>query len=128
MQFQNIFLIFLFSTLSFVASAENLPWNELELGQKIHLAQDVNSSTLLPMKKNDAYFFEELKPIANQVMGLLFKNYQCTDDFYESELELFNLEPEDLQNDKSIGIQNIQSCYTVIYLEPKYFFSKSLFE
>lgn len=120
----TILLIILFSNL---ALADNLTWNELEAGQKYTVANDIPFNENLTLKADSPLYFSELITGPVPVIMFSFQDPNCTDTNFESEMVLFNPEPEDTDHDKSIALQYSKECFIDIYVEPKFFYNKSIF-
>lgn len=121
-------LILLFSLVfSTTAFAANYTWDELEPNVKYSVAQDIPISEDLIIKKDHPVYFEEVYLGMAPVMIFTMIDANCTDPEFESEMALFNPEPEDTANNKEIGIEFSKECKITVFVEPQYYYGKSIF-
>lgn len=115
---------FLFST---TVWADVYTWDELEPKQKYSVAYDIPFDESLTLKADSPLYFQEIITGQVPVMIFSFHDPHCTNPDFESEMTLFNPEPEDTTRDKTIGVQFSKECLVDIYIEPQYFYDKSIF-
>ena len=128
MKFLILTLTVLASTLaSTAASANVLNWGDLDMDQKYTLTADVVFDNQLTLHKGDAFVVDE-KGAGSGFVYISFKNLMCTDPTLKAEMILFNPEPEDTVNDKSVGVEMYEDCEVSVYVETQYYYSKSMFE
>lgn len=121
------FFIFLqIGFLSTASSSESLNWTDLEVGQKYELNFDIQLSDFLVISKGYGFIFEQSMS-GGAFVYLRFLNLQCSDPTIETELILFNPEPEDTVNDKSIGLSHEDECKLAVYVETQFIADRSLF-
>ena len=104
-----------------------LQWNDLEPANKYILTSDIQISEGVKLSKGDAFTFEDSYSDEAPVIYFVFKNLMCTDSSLKSEMVLFNPEPEDQAHDKSIGVELEENCLVGIYVEPQFYYNKSVF-
>lgn len=117
---------FVFST---TVLADVLTWDELEAETKYSVAYDIPFDENLTLKTDSPLSFKEVTDLGNvPVMLFTFLDPNCTNPDFESEMVLFNPEPEDTIHNKEIGVQYSKECYIDIYIEPQYYYNKSIFK
>lgn len=117
---------FLFST---TAWANVYNWNELEPNQKYSVANDIPFDENLTLKADSPLIFQDVTDLGNvPVLLFTFVDPNCTNPEFESEMVLFNPEPEDTVHNKEIGIQYSKECMVDIFIEPQYYYNKSIFK
>lgn len=122
------FLILILTILaSQLASAEVLNWGDLDMDHKYTLTTDIIFNDQLVLHKGDAFVVDD-KGAGSGFVYISFKNLMCTDPTLKSELILFNPEPEDTVNDKSVGVEMFEDCEVSVYVETQYYYNKSMFE
>ena len=114
----------LFSTAAF---AEAPFWNDLELNQKYHTSKDIQIDETLTLKAESPLILSDVIAGELPVILFIFNNPNCTDPEFESEMALYNPEPEDTDHDKTIGITFSKGCTVDVYVEPQYYYNKSIF-
>lgn len=107
--------------------ADVLNWNDLEEGNKYSVATDIPFTENLTWKADSPVYFEEVYTGMAPVLVFTFKDANCTDPEFELEQVLFNPEPEDTVHNKEIGIQFSKECNITIFVEPQYYYDKSIF-
>ncbi len=112
---------------STLASADVLTWGDLDFETKYTLTTDIVFNDQLTLHKGDAFVVDD-KGAGPGFVYISFKNLMCTDPTLKSELILFNPEPEDTVNDKSVGVEMFEDCEVSVYVETKYYYNKSMFE
>lgn len=120
-----LLLTFLFST---TALAKAYTWDELEMDGKYHVAYDIPINENLTLKADSPLYYKDL--IAGGIIPIMvfsFFDPSCVNPDFESDLTLFNPEPEDTVHDKSIGIQYSKECVINIFVEPRLYYEKSIF-
>ncbi len=121
-----LLFIFVFST---TVLADVLTWDELEPETKYSVAYDIPFDENLTLKTDSPLYFKEVTDLGNvPVMLFTFLDPNCTNPEFESEMVLFNPEPEDTIHNKEIGVQYSKECYVDIYIEPQYYYDKSIFK
>jgi hypothetical protein len=122
---------FLILTLTLLAStfalANVLTWGDLDFETKYTLTSDIVFNEQQTLHKGDAFVVND-KGAGPGFVYISFKNLMCTDPTLKSELILFNPEPEDTVNDKSVGVEMFENCEVSVYVETKFYYSKSMFE
>lgn len=122
---------FLILTLTVLASgfahADVLNWGDLDMDQKYTLTTDIVFDNHLVLHKGDAFVVDD-KGSGEGFVYISFKNLMCTDAKLKAELILFNPEPEDTVNDKSVGVEMFEDCEVSVYVETQYYYNKSMFE
>lgn len=122
-------ILLLFSFLvSTTALADVHTWDELEMNHKYHVAYDIPFDENLTLKADSPLYYKDLIAGGIPVMVFSFVDPNCTNPDFESEIALFNPEPEDTVHDKSIGIQYSKDCVIDIFVEPQYYYNKSIFK
>jgi hypothetical protein len=116
---------FLFST---TVWANVYSWDELEPTQKYTVASDIPFDENLTLKAGSPLYFQEVITGMVPVMLFVFNDPNCTDPGFSSEMTLFNPEPEDTSHNKTIGVQYSEDCSVQIYVEPQYYYNKSIFQ
>lgn len=117
---------FVFST---TVLADVLTWDELEPATKYSVAYDIPFDENLTLKADSPLYFQEVSDLGNvPVMLFTFLDPNCTNPEFESDMTLFNPEPEDTVHNKEIGVQYSKKCYVDIYVEPKFYYNKSIFK
>ncbi len=117
---------FVFST---TVLADVLTWDELEAETKYSVAYDIPFDENLTLKTDSPLYFKEVTDLGNvPVMLFTFLDPNCTNPEFESEMVLFNPEPEDTIHNKEIGVQYSKECCVDIYIEPQYYYDKSIFK
>lgn len=125
----NKIILLLSFVLSTSAWANILNWDELEPNTKYTVAYDIPFDENLTLKADSPLYFQEAMDLGGvPVMLFIFQNPNCVDPDFYSEMALFNPEPEDTQNDKSIGIGFSKECTVDIYIEPKFYYNRSIFK
>ena len=119
-----LLISFLFST---TVWADVLTWDQLETTNTYSLANDIEFIEGLTLKAGSPLYFNELITGEVPVMIFSFGDPNCKDASYESEMILFNPEPEDTAHNKEIGIQ-YSECSFDVYVEPQYYYGKSIFK
>ena len=121
--------ILLLSALLFsqIAFAEIPAWNDLELNQKYHISKDIKIDEALTLKAGSPLILNDVFAGQLPVILFIFNNPNCTDPEFESEMALYNPEPEDTDHDKTIGIIFSKGCTVDVYVEPQYYYNKSIF-
>ena len=119
-----LLISFLFST---TVWADVLTWDQLETTNTYSLANDIEFVEGLTLKAGSPLYFNELITGEVPVMIFSFGDPNCKDASYESEMILFNPEPEDTAHNKEIGIQ-YSECSFDVYVEPQYYYGKSIFK
>lgn len=109
------------------ADVQALSWGDLENGQKYELLSDIQLSDALTLHKGDGFEFADIAD-GSGFIWLSFKNLQCENAQLKTEMILFNPEPEDQQNDKSIGLLQEEDCMVSVYVETRFFYNKSIFK
>lgn len=104
-----------------------LNWNDIELNQKVNLNSDIVFNEKIKLNKGDAFSLEDTMAFQAPVMYFSFKNLNCVDPGLKADMVLFNPEPDDIDHDKSIGVEIEPNCYVGIYIEPKYYYNISVF-
>ncbi|MCM2353595.1 MAG: hypothetical protein NDI63_08255 [Pseudobdellovibrio sp.] len=119
-----LLISFLFST---TVLADVLTWDQLETANTYSLANDIEFAEGLTLKAGSSLYFNEL--ITGQVPVIIFSfsDPNCKDASFESEIILFNPEPEDTDHNKEIGLQ-YSECSFDVYVEPQYYYGKSIFK
>lgn len=110
------------------AQSEVLIWRDIELGSKYILNAEIPLDGAGSLAKGGAFLLEDIFSGYAPVMHFTFKDLLCTDNQMTSELVLFNPEPDNQSEDKSIGVQRLENCYIEIMIEPKYYYDNSVFE
>lgn len=124
----NKFILLFSFVLSTSAFANVLTWDELEANEKYSVANDIPFDENLTLKADSPLIFQEAIDLGNvPVMLFTFLNPNCSDPEFESEMVLFNPEPEDTTHNKEIGVQFSKECTIEIYIEPQYYYNKSIF-
>lgn len=124
----KIILLFSFA-FSTPAWANVLTWDELEANQKYSVVNDIPFDENLTLKADSPLIFQEVTDLGNvPVMLFTFTDPNCTNPEFESELVLFNPEPEDTAHNKEIGVQYSKDCAVEIYIEPQFYYNKSIFK
>lgn len=119
-----LLISFLFST---TVWADVLTWDQLETANTYSLANDIEFVEGLILKAGSPLYFNELITGEVPVMIFSFGDPNCKDASFESEMILFNPEPEDTTHNKEIGIQ-YSECSFDVYVEPHYYYGKSIFK
>lgn len=123
----NKFVLLISFVFSTTAIANVLTWNELEPNNKYLLAYDIQFDDNLTLKAGSPLYFQTLITGELPVMIFTFGDPNCTDASFQSDMILFNPEPEDTAQNKEIGIQYSQECGVDIFVEPKYYYNNSIF-
>jgi hypothetical protein len=125
---KNLLMLFLvFLAFQNSAFADALKWGDLELNSTYHLKQEINFDGVAKFKAGDS--FEVLDSISEDgpVIVFLMHFKECQNPDLTSEMILVNPMPEDTSRDRSVGIELKSGCNLQIYLEPRDFYSSSLF-
>ncbi|AGH95305.1 hypothetical protein [Pseudobdellovibrio exovorus] len=112
--------------MSMIAQAEGLMWNDLEIGPKYELMMSVPVSAEVTFEKDHPFVLEDVFYSSLPLVHFTFKDLLCTDMQRQSELELFNPEPENLVEDKSIGVILHPNCLLEVIVESKYYYGTSI--
>ena len=121
-------IVLLIATLTSLPVFAAMTWDQLEPGKKYTLTADVAITSELSLKKGDAFTFEEFNSGDIPVLFYTFKNHSCTQDDLKSEMVLFNPEPDDKTDDKSVGVELTPGCHLEIYVETRHYGALSVFE
>lgn len=124
----NKLILILGVLLSTTVWADVLTWDELEPNNKYTVAYDIPIDANVTLKAGTPLHFNELITGEVPVMLFTFGDPNCTDPNFETELALFNPEPEDTAHNKEIGIQYSKECDVDVYVEPQYYYGKSIFQ
>ncbi|MBY0554995.1 hypothetical protein K2P97_10740 [bacterium] len=116
------------TVLTHTAQSEVLIWRDLELGSKYILNTEIPLDGADSLVKDGAFLLEDVFSGYAPVMHFAFKDLLCTNNQMTSELMLFNPEPDNQSEDKSIGVQRLENCYLEVMIEPKYYYDNSVFE
>lgn len=116
------------SASAFEAQSETLIWRDLELNNKYILNTIIPLEAAVQLDKGGAFLLEDIFAGYAPVMHFTFKDLLCTDNKMTSELVLFNPEPDNHSQDKSIGVQRLENCYLEIMIEPKFYYDNSVFD
>lgn len=114
------------SVLQAASNPGSVVWTELEAGKKYELNFDIQLSDTVKISRGDGFVFEQSMS-GGMFVYLSFLNLQCTDEKIATELILFNPEPEDVVNDKSVGLSHEDECRLSVYVETKFITDRSLF-
>lgn len=108
--------------------ANTILWNDMEVGPvKYSLIADVPLSSKLTMYKNHPFVLEDIFFSSLPLVHFTMRDLLCADPTLTTELELFNPEPENTVEDKSIGVQLHAGCLLEIIVESKYYYDRSIF-
>jgi hypothetical protein len=119
--------IFTIALLFFTATAQaQLNWDDLEVGPKYHLAFDLQFDNGVQLKTDTPLVLLEAISFQAPVIYFAFKNLSCTDPNLAAEMILFNPEPDDHVHDKSVGVELDKDCIVGVYIEPRFYYNKSL--
>lgn len=116
-------IIFLLFT---VNAQAGLNWDDLEVGPKYHLAFDLKFDNGLELKTDTPLILKEAISFQAPVIYFAFQNLACKDPNLTAEMILFNPEPEDHVHDKSVGVELDKDCVVGVYIEPRFYYNKSL--
>jgi hypothetical protein len=124
-----LFFAMILAATTWLQAAEFQPlnWGDLENGQKYELLSDIQLSDTVSLHKGEGFEFADIAD-GSGFIWLSFKNLQCADVQLKTEMILFNPEPEDQQNDKSIGLLQDENCMLSVYVETRFFYNKSIFK
>lgn len=112
--------------MSVLAKADSLMWNDLEIGPKYEFVMSVPVSPEVTFEKDHPFVLEEVFFSSLPLVHFTFKDLLCTDMQRQSELELFNPEPENPVEDKSIGVLLHPNCLLEVIVESKYYYGHSI--
>lgn len=118
-----LWILVLLSTSSAFAS---LNWDDLEVGPKYHLAFDLTFDNGAELKIDTPLILQEAISFQAPIIYFAFKNIACKDPKLTADLILFNPEPDDHIHDKSVGVQLEEDCIVGVYIEPRFYYNKSL--
>lgn len=122
---------FLFFVLIFVASSafsKTLNWSELDFDTAYTLNSDIEFTDKVKLNKGDVLSFEDRGQGDAPVIYFSFINASCIDAKLTAEMVLFNPEPQDHMNDKSIGVQLVEGCRVWMYVEPQFYYNISVLD
>lgn len=103
-----------------------LNWDDLEVGPKYHLAFDLKFDNGAELNVDTPLILQEAISFQAPVIYFAFKNIACKDPNLTAEMILFNPEPDDHAHDKSVGIELEKDCIVGVYIEPRFYYNKSL--
>lgn len=107
---------------------ETVFWNDLEAGPvKYSLIADVPLSPSVTLYKNHPFVLEEIFFSSLPLVHFTMRDLLCENPDLSTELELFNPEPENTAEDKSIGVQMHPGCLLEVIVESKYYYDRSIF-
>lgn len=111
-----------------IANAETLAWSDLEEGPvKYSLIADLPLSPSVTLFKNHPFVLEQVFFSSLPLVHFTMRDLLCADPSLSTELELYNPEPENPDEDKSIGVQMHAGCLLEIIVESKYYYGRSIF-
>lgn len=120
-------LVLLFSILFATSNSyAQLNWDDLEVGPKYHLAFDLTFDNGVELKADTPLILQEAISFQAPVIYFAFKNIACTDTNLTADMILFNPEPDDHVHDKSVGVELDKDCTVGVYIEPRFYYNKSL--
>ena len=119
------FVLVLAQLVSFTAWSAVLDWSDLEVGPKYHLNADIQFENGYILKKDTPLVLQEAIAMQAPIIYLAFRNIICTDPTLTADLSLFNPEPDDLDNNKSVGVLLDTDCILGVYVEPRFYYNKS---
>lgn len=106
--------------------AEIIQWNDIEIGPKYELSFDIPVSNEITLQKDHPFILEDVFFSSLPLVHFTFKDLLCTDMERQTELELFNPEPENTIEDKSIGVTLHAGCLFEVIVESKYYYGPSV--
>ena len=117
--------MFLFAPLLSTAS-ELKNWNDLEPAIKYHTKFSVKFENGIELSADTPLVLTEIYAGQSPVMYFEFYNLYCKDPNVTAEMVLVNPEPEDLTDDKSVGVLLDKDCKVGVYVEPRHYYNRSL--
>ena len=118
-----LLLSLVLSTSLFAGSVE---WSDMEIENQYVLKQDVAFENGITFKAGEHFIMADL--LAGEIPVMYFEMYYtgCTDYGATADLILVNI-PQPDRKDVVIGAQLYEGCNLGIYIEPKDYYSQSLF-
>ncbi len=120
-------LILLLSlVLSSTVFAGSVEWSDMEMEGQYFLKQDVVFENGISFKAGEPFYMVDL--VAGEIPVMYFEMYYagCTDYAATADLILVNI-PQPDRKDVVVGAQLYEDCNLGIYIEPKDYYSQSLF-
>lgn len=118
-----LLLSLVLSTSAFAGSVE---WSDLEMEGLYSLKQDVVFENGISFKAGEQFHMVDL--IAGEIPVIYFEMYHagCTDYAATADLILVNI-PQPDRKDVVVGAQLYEGCNLGFYIEPRDYYSQSLF-
>jgi hypothetical protein len=109
-----------------VKAQAGLNWDDLEVGPKYHLAFDLKFDNGVELLTDSPLVLQEAISFQAPVMYFAFKMLDCRNPNLTADMILFNPEPDDQTHDKSVGVELDRDCIVGVYIEPRFYYNKSL--
>jgi hypothetical protein len=112
----------------FTASAfAGLQWDDLTADSTYYLAADIPMKSDLTLRSGHPLILKQVNGMDISVILFTFVDPKCEDQSLETEMILFNPEPEDTSDDKSVGMKYDVNCEINVFVEAKNYYDKSIF-
>jgi hypothetical protein len=123
----------LFITLAFISFqnlsfANTLEWGDLETNSRYLLNQTITFPGIAEFKIGDKFDVLDSINESGPVMYYQMHLVNCQNPDLTADMILVNPSPNDTTRDRSVGIQLEAGCNLGIFLEPRDFYSPSLFD